>query len=233
MIETVKIGVDSVLDALRQAGLTDAATVVLVGSGARGARNWRSDIDVLVLHEDGHRIRLKRPGDIHLQQDSRTRFLERLEEGDDYPGWALRFGKPIRDPDGWWAKQATAEFENPHWPDWRQKVEHAKKRMGMASELLALGDVDAASEELLFAASHVARAVLLKRGVFPLSRPEMASQLEPIDLSLARLLRQLINDDLDAAGLTEGESLVYRWVERLSGALVPQLGAESWSAAVG
>ena len=205
---TVEVGVDSVLDALSQAGLTDAATVVLVGSGARGVRNWRSDIDVLVLHDDGHRIRLKRPGDIHLQQDSRSRFLKRLEDGDDYPSWALRFGRPIRDPDGWWATQATAELEEPHWPDWRPKVAHAKKRIRIASELLEVGDTDAASEEFLFAASHVARAILLKEGMFPLSRPELPSQLEDDDPNLARLLQRLIFDDMDATSLVLGKSLL-------------------------
>ncbi len=204
MIETA----NTVLDALRQAGLTDAATVVLVGSEARDARTWRSDVDVLVLHESGHRIRLKRPGDIHLQQDSRTRFLERLEEGDDYPSWALRFGRPIRDPDGWWAKQSTAELENPHWPDWRPKVEHARKRIRLASELLEVGDTDAASEELLFAASHVARAILLEAGEFPLSRPELPSQLEGEDPSLAGLLQRLILDDVDSSSIVLGKSLL-------------------------
>ena len=201
-------GVNSVLDALSQAGLTDAATVVLVGSGARGIRSWRSDIDVLVLHEDGHRIRLKRPGDIHLQQDSRSRFLRRLEDGDDYPGWALRFGRPVRDPDGWWAKQAAAELESPHWPDWRPKVEHARKRVRMASDLLEVGDTDAAEEELLFAASHVARAILLKEGVFPLSRPELPSQLRDIDPSLAQLLEQLMRDDMGTTELRTGKLLL-------------------------
>ena len=45
-----------VLDALADEGLADSATVVLVGSGARGVRNPRSDIDVLVLHGDDRRI---------------------------------------------------------------------------------------------------------------------------------------------------------------------------------
>ncbi len=212
---TVEAGLDSVLDALSQAGLTDVATVVLVGSGARGVRNWRSDIDVLVLHEDGHRIRLTRPGDIHLQQYSRSRFLRRLEDGDDYPSWALRFGRPMRDPDGWWAKQATAELENPHWPDWRAKVEHARKRIRIASELLEVGDTDAASEELLFAASHVARAILLKEGVFPLSRPELPSQLQDGDPSLARLIERLIFDDMDATSIALGKSLLQERLEQL------------------
>ena len=214
---TVEAGVDSVLDTLLQAGLPDTATVILVGSGARGVRNWRSDIDVLVLHEAGPRIRLTRPGDIHLQQDSRTRFLERLAEGDDYPSWALRFGRPIRDPDGWWASQATAELENPHWPDWRPKVEHARKRIRLASELLEVGDQDAASEELLFAASHVARAILLKEGEFPLSRPELPSQLEDEDPNLARLLQRLILDGMDAKSIVLGKSLLEDRLKQLPG----------------
>ena len=204
-----------VLDALADEGLADSATVVLVGSGARGVRNPRSDIDVLVLHGDDRRIRLKRPGDVHLQQDSRSRFLKRLKDGDDYPGWALRFGTPLRDPGGWWAAHAAAEIENPHWPNWRPKVEHARKRIRMAFELLEVGDVDAASEELLFAASHVARAVLLKQGVFPLSRPELPSQLKDVDPSLAGLLAELIEGEMDAAGLRSGDALLRRRIERI------------------
>ena len=204
-----------VLVALADEGLADGATVVLVGSGARGVRNPRSDIDVLVLHGDDRRIRLKRPGDVHLQQDSRSRFLKRLKDGDDYPGWALRFGTPLRDPGGWWTAHAAAEIENPHWPDWRPKVEHARKRIRMAFELLEVGDVDAASEELLFAASHVARAILLKQGVFPLSRPELPSQLKDVDPSLAGLLAELIEGEMDAAGLRSGDALLRRRIERI------------------
>jgi hypothetical protein len=194
-----------VLEALEQSGVSDSATVILVGSSARGAMHGRSDIDILVIHDSDTRIRLERPGDIHLQQDSRSRFLTRLEDGDDYPGWALRFGIPIRDPGGWWAKQVTAEIDNPHWPDWRPKADYAKKRIGLSEQLLGVGDIDAASEELMFAASHVARAVLLKHGQFPLSRMELASQLENIATDLAQLLNRLIVGDLDADGLQAGE----------------------------
>ena len=212
---TVEIGVELLFDALTLEGLADTATVVLVGSGARDMMNGRSDIDILVLNDDDRRIRLKRSGDVHLQQDSRSRFLKRLEDGDDYPGWALRFGVPMRDPDGWWAEHVAAELANPHWPDWRPKVVHAKKRMNMASELLDVGDVDAASEELMFAASHVARAVLLKHGIFPLSRPELPSQLESIEPNLAQLLEKLIGGDVNAADLRSGEALMSCQIEHL------------------
>ena len=215
MNETVVAGANSVFDALRLEGLADTATVVLIGSGARGTMNDRSDIDILVLDDVERRIRLKHPGDVHLQQYSRSRFLKRLEDGDDYPGWALRFGIPMHDPNGWWAKQVAAELDNPHWPDWRPKVAHARKRMSMASELLDVGDVDAASEELMFAANHVARAALLKHGVFPLSRPELPSQIEGIEPSLAYLLELLIGGNVEAADLRSGESLLVRQIEQL------------------
>ena len=216
MNETVAIEAKSGLDALIVEGLADTATVVLIGSAARGAMNVRSDIDILVLDDGERRIRLKSPGDVHLQQYSRSRFLNRLEDGDDYPGWALRFGIPMRDPDGWWASQVAAEVANPHWPDWHPKVDHARKRMRVASELLDVGDVDAASEELMFAATHVARAALLKHGIFPLSRPELPYQLQDIEPILAYFLERLITRNMNLAELRSGLSLLERQIEQLA-----------------
>ena len=215
MNETVAIEAKSALDALILEGLADTATVVLIGSAARGVMNVCSDIDILVLDDGERRIRLKSLGDVHLQQYSRSRFLNRLEDGDDYPGWALRFGIPMRDPDGWWASQVAAEVANPHWPDWHPKVDHARKRMSMASALLNVGDVDATSEELMFAATHVARATLLKQGVFPLSRPELPSQLQDNEPALAHLLDRLIVGNVDASDLASGMSLLERQIEQL------------------
>ena len=204
-----------VLDALALQGLADSATVVLIGSSARGTTHGGSDIDILVIHEDDRRIRLDRPGDIHLQQESRSRFLERLENGDDYPGWALRFGVPVSAPGGWWAKQVAAEQENPHWPDWRPKADHARKRILTSRQLLDMGDIYAASEEMMFAASHVARAVLLKHGQFPLSRVELPPQLEDIARDLACLLRRLIDVELAPDELRSGEVLLKRYIAEL------------------
>ncbi len=215
MNETAEKEFEPVLDALARLGIADSATVVLVGSRARGAMHGRSNIDILVLQNDDSRIRLDRPGEVDLQQDSCSRFLMRLENGDDYPGWALRFGVPIRDPLGWWAKQVAAELNNPHWPDWRAKVDYARKRISVARELLDIGDVDAASEELMFAVSHVARAVLLKHGQFPLSRMELPPQLETIEPDLARLLDLLIAGDMDADDLRSGEALLKRQIKKL------------------
>ena len=119
-------GVARVLDVLETLGKANTSTLILMGSCAREITHDRSDIDILVIRpdeqDDACRIVLDRPGHIDLQQDTRTRFLRRLEEGDDYPAWALRFGVPIRDPGYWWDDQVRAEKNNPHWPDWRLKI---------------------------------------------------------------------------------------------------------------
>lgn len=217
MSEEAKRIAAPVLDALASSGMLNSATVVLVGSSARRSMHERSDIDVLVVHDDDRRISLDRPGDIHLQQDSRSRFIKRLEDGDDYPGWALRYGIPVRDPAGWWSRQVAAELDNPHWPDWRPKADYAKKRINIAGQLLDTGDVDAASEEMMFAASHVARAVLLQHGQFPLSRMELASQLGNKAPELAALLDRLISGDMNSDGLRSGEKLLNYHISQLQG----------------
>ena len=70
--------------------------------------------------------------------------------------------------------------------------------------------------DLLLAASHVARAVLLKAGAFPLSRPELPDQLEAVDAELARLLRQLIFGDGFAEGLPAAMSMLSSKLARLA-----------------
>lgn len=66
----------------------------------------------------------------------------------------------------------------------------------MAKTVLKTGDVDAAWEEYLFAASNLARAQLLKALVFPLSRAELPQQLQSIkDNTLASALEALISEE--------------------------------------
>ena len=221
MNKSVTIDAQPVLDAISREGMDDTTTVVIIGSAARGSMNGRSDIDVLVLRDDDRRILLKRPGNIHLQQESRSRFLRRLEAGDDYPGWALRFGVPVQDPDGWWAERVADELNVPHWPDWNTKVDHATKRMKMALELLEVGDAEASSEELMFAVSHVARAILLKQSVFPLSRPELPDQLRDSEPDIAQLLEDLISGDTTVASLEYGQKLLERHIEHMASSPAP------------
>ena len=229
VISKVSAETARVIDKLDALDKANTSTVILMGSCARNITHDRSDIDILVVQDDVAeepcRIKLDRPGHIDLQQDTRTRFLKRLREGDDYPAWALRFGVPIRDPGGWWGEQVEAETRHPHWPDWKPKITQAKRRLAVSDILLGTGDVNAASEELVFAASHVARAILLQLGDFPLSRMELPSQLKSRSPDLAEFLSKLIKNGgcgLDSGALRNGQALLQKEINGL-------LSKEEWS----
>ena len=183
---------DWILRELRTAGMTERASLVLIGSVARGVATRRSDVDLLLTLPDDVRLPVRPPADMHLQQESRQRFLERLRAADDYPIWALRYGRIIHDPDGWWADQAAKEDASGRFPDWTPKIALAEKSLRWAADLLAVEDMDAFEEQCLYAASHLARALLLRRGVMPLSRPELAAQLREVgELETASTLEAL------------------------------------------
>ena len=198
----------------------NGAAVVLIGSAARDMATERSDVDFLVVWPEERIFKVRPSIDSHVHQETRRRFLERLSQNEDFPAWALRYGVPIRDPDGWWSDQVRREKRDPHWPDWRAKIVHGSKRLRMAAMALEDGDTEAAAEELLFAASHAARAVLLNSGVFPLSRPELPAQLEGVDDALSRALCGLIEDNLGTPDLERTVRLIEQRLAELRDAAV-------------
>jgi len=71
-------------------------------------------------------------------------------------------------------------------------VVQGRRRLSAAQALLQMGDLDAAQVELRFAITLLARAVLLRANSYPLSRPELAQQLDGLGVtSLALLMRRL------------------------------------------
>lgn len=187
----VKRHLADITDKLRKFGVLEESTIILVGSVARGTATWRSDIDFLVIASTPL-PRWRTTVDVSIILETRETFLRKLGEGNDLAVWAVRFGVLCIDPSGWWAR-VLSDVSAGLWPDWRLKVRHARKRQSVAARLLASGDWDAAEEEYLLTASHIARALLLQAHVFPLSRPEMPAQLVQVGLADdARLLDHLI-----------------------------------------
>lgn len=146
-----------------------------------------SDLDVLVITDDPPDA----DHDIHMVAVSPERFRERVLAGDDFAQWAVRFGIPVSGRAWWVAGRAELASVGP-WPIADEKLRLAAKRLIIIDDLLAMGDADAAQYELRFAISLIARGILLRAGVFPLSRPELAAQLDSIGYqSLATTLRRL------------------------------------------
>ena len=158
-------------------GHEDELSVVLVGSAARQTLSENSDIDLLVISKRPV-FDLNIPRRVHLMHSTFDDFLKHLEAGEDFEAWSVRLGIAIHD-NGLWS-EILARPEANSWPSWKKKVVHGARRLFLASKLIITGDLEAATEEMLYATGHVARGLLLKANVFPLSRPELEDQIAAI-----------------------------------------------------
>lgn len=167
--------------------------VVLVGSWARGAGvRLVSDLDVLVV--DGRTPIPPPPPEVQLLPATLTDLRARVLAGDEFLQWSLRYGIPLAGK-AFWHQLRDELLPVAVWPNPEMKREQAEKRYRTGQALLDIGDLDAAQEEARMALSHLARAHLLSRGVFPLSRPELPSQLRTVGESgLAAALEDTIHD---------------------------------------
>ncbi len=163
--------------ASKLAQLTQADfAVVLIGSAARGCRTEDSDIDLLFVTTEkiGN---LPVISGYHIKDITESDFLKRLNAGEDFEAWCIRYGETLVDGGVWGHISATG---NRVWPRWETKVVHGARRLFLAAQLSRMGDRSAAREELIFVLGHVARGLLLKAGTFPLSRPELAAQVREL-----------------------------------------------------
>ena len=176
--------------ALNKANPSNTLSVILIGSVARNSETPKSDVDLLIVSAQTVKT-CSVPRNFHLHINTSHDFLRKLREGDDLAAWCVRFGVPIQDGGIW--KEITDSTDAKTWPDWRKKILHATRRLVVAKALVATGDIEAASEEALYAASHVARAALLKSNTFPLARAELISQARTAGLEkLAQILESLL-----------------------------------------
>lgn len=177
-------------EALTAANQGCSLALVLIGSVARGTALAESDLDLLVVSDSPLR-RVSTKGLVHAQYFTESEFVDRLRQGDDFAAWCTRFGVPIADGMVW--SRISGSKEARVWPDWRAKLPHAVRRLHLSVSMMAVGDLDAAAEEALYALTHTGRAILLKAGEFPLSRPEMIKQLSSAGYpALSKLLQDFL-----------------------------------------
>jgi predicted nucleotidyltransferase len=160
-----------------QRNLIGDAAIILIGSAARGCCAEASDIDLLVIAEIYPNVDKNVPG-YHIQCVAEEDFVRNLLAGEDFEGWCVRYGVPLYDA-GIWAR-ITATPAAKTWPSWKVKVVHGARRLFLANVLLETGDTNAATEETIYVLGHAARGILLKEGIFPLSRPELATQVSDV-----------------------------------------------------
>jgi predicted nucleotidyltransferase/uncharacterized protein (UPF0332 family) len=189
----------------------NSVSVVLIGSVARDATTAKSDIDLLLIGATEPKLPPV-PANFHVHAMNHEEFLSKLRDGDDLAAWSVRYGVAIQDDGKWAAIVHSPDAKT--WPHWQNKVLHATRRLILAKTLLETGDVDSASEEALYAASHVIRALLLRSQIFPLSRAELIKQAQAAGHArLAELLTTLLFGEPD-------ERFVKRTIQYLKKLLV-------------
>jgi hypothetical protein len=189
-----------------------ARALILSGSTARGRRTEISDLD---YHLVGNKIATR---DLSFELDLHVLSAEALRteilDGDDFIQWSLRFGRIAFD-DGTLLEAIRLMAEHRPWPDIERKRNHATKSLELARRVVESGDQDGALVQVRTGLSLAARAYLLSKGEFPMSRAELPGQLRGAgQTTAARALQACIRGDppleVLGAAVREGAGLLER-----------------------
>jgi hypothetical protein len=182
----------------------EAHGLVLSGSTARGKRTEISDLDYHVIGRKIDTSDLSPELDLHVLS---TKELETdVLAGDDFIQWSLRFGRVIFD-DGTLLRALRLMADRRPWPDVERKQRHAAKSLELARRVVATGDEDGALLQVRTALSLAARAHLIARGEFPMTRAELPDQLEAAGhAAAAHALQSCIHGQPSLAALHDAVS---------------------------
>ena len=167
------------LDLLGRApGDKNITAIVAVGSTTRpGVPS--TDLDLIVICDD--RLGFKKRNRATLEIDIRiycsSDVEDSIERGHDMLGWAVKFGKVLFQRDGYWDEVVGRWRDRLPFPDIDSAYARASDSYRWLSSFHSVGDTDAAYEHALSYLTHLARAALVERGVYPASRPELPGQL--------------------------------------------------------
>jgi hypothetical protein len=154
--------------------------VVAIGSAVR-PHVPSADLDLLVIQADTAFLRERPPLEIDLRDYSAVDVDAQLASGNDLLGSGIKFGKALYQRNHYWDRLVDSWQDRLPLPSSavaRNRAANARRRL---AKVLEFGDADASQEQAVSYLTHVARAELLDRGVYPASRPELPAQLRAID----------------------------------------------------
>ena len=150
----------------------------LTGSTARAKRTKISDLDYHVI---GHRPPYNDlPDDVDIYATDEIGMWRKLNEGDDFIQWTLRYGCILFDSGVFRAAIQRIASGN-IWPRSDQKLARLSGHIELARRLVAMGDRDAAQDQVRATLTSLSRALLLQKRAFPRARAELPQQLSSTD----------------------------------------------------
>lgn len=153
--------------------------VVAVGSAVR-PEVPSADLDLVVICRELAELRVRPPLEIDLRTYRSDRVEQQVARGHDLLGWAVKFGRVLLQRDDYWNKLSDSWRDRLPLPPPEIAAQRASAAHHRLTKMLAIGDLAAADEQALSYATHLARAELLRRNVYPASRPDLPGQLRQI-----------------------------------------------------
>jgi hypothetical protein len=198
-LENQSLAQREITQTLQERALNDGAVAfALTGSTARARRTKISDLDYHVIGRRPSHNDL--PDDVDVYATDEIGMWRKLNEGDDFIQWTLRFGCVLFDQGVFQAAMQRIAATD-LWPTSDQKLARLSGHIDLARRLIDMGDRDAAQDQVRATLTSLARALLLQAGVFPRARSELPAQLTNIDAGDlgARLLETICEEpDLNA-----------------------------------
>jgi hypothetical protein len=106
------------------------------------------DLGLVVIHR-GPRPAVRPPPEVDVRWVDSSVLDAALADGDDVLAWAVGFGVPLHDPQGFWLELANRCRTKLPLPSVEVSAEREARARRLAQDLLAAGDEDAAAEQVL------------------------------------------------------------------------------------
>jgi hypothetical protein len=154
--------------------------VVAIGSAVREVKSAQ-DVDFLLVHAPGEPPMLgPLPLDVDVRPYDAATVDDRIALGHDLLGWAVQFGILLCERQQYWTHLSEQWMNHVPLPSPDKATERAIRARKLTEDLRGAGDWEAAAEQYVNWLTQDARARLIRAGVYPASRPELAGQLRAI-----------------------------------------------------
>ena len=158
----------------------DIWAIVIFGSVIRQNAKYSLDVDLLIIYQNDRPNFSTPPLDVDIRSYRREDVESLITEGHEVLGWTIRFGKVLYEKDKYWT--ALCDKWKNHLPLPSAKVadKRAERAKQLFEDIKVIGDEDAAEEQFIAMLTQMARACLIRSGIYPASRPELPEQLKSI-----------------------------------------------------
>jgi len=191
--------------------LADDNIVVVVAVGSTVRRGVPSaDIDLVVLVKDVSALKAKPPIEVDLRAYPIDQVEAMIGGGTDLLGWSVNYGKVLLQKGGAWDGIFARWQGRVPLPSAETATQRAADALRRFTRMAEVDDFDAAYEQALSYFTHLARAELIRKKVYPASRPELPEQLreahaDSLAENLDKLIKRAVRDQDELEELVKSD----------------------------